>query len=66
MQTQMMWKVEQTTKAWFKFEDWVPMVTSIGSDCCLEIPEITKPRVSGTLCLYVWRSDPHFMLRYSW
>ena len=42
-----------------------PRETSIESVCCLEIPEICKPRFSGTLCLYVCSSDPHFIPRYS-
>ena len=42
-----------------------PMETSTESVCCLEIPEICKPRFSGTLCLYVCSSDPHFIPRYS-
>ena len=42
-----------------------PRKTSIESVCCLEIPEICKPRFSGTLCLYVCSSDPHFIPRYS-
>ena len=41
------------------------METSIKSVCWLEIPEICKPRFSGALCLYVFRSDPLFMLEYS-
>ena len=36
------------------------------SKCLLpRIPEICKPRFSGTLCLYVCSSDPHFIPRYS-
>ena len=52
-------------KTWCKCECCAPMETSIESVCCLEIPEICKPRFSGTLCLYVCRSDLHFILRYS-
>ena len=52
-------------KTWCKCECCAPMETSIKSICCVEIPEICKPRVSGTLCLYVCRSDPHFISRYS-
>ena len=52
-------------KTWCKWGCCAPMETSIESVCCLEIPEICRTRFSGTLCLYVCRSDPHFMLRYS-
>ena len=52
-------------KTWCKCECCALMETSIESVCCLEIPEISKPRFSGTLCLYVCRSDLHFILRYS-
>ena len=52
-------------KTWCKCECWTPMETSIGSLCCLEIPEICKPRFSGTLCLYVCSSDPDFIPRCS-
>ena len=38
-----------------------PRKTSTESVCCLEIPEICKPRFSGMLCLYVCISDPHFI-----
>ena len=38
--------------------------TSIEGSCCLEIPVICKPRFSGTWCLNVCRSDPHFVLWY--
>ena len=38
--------------------------TSIEGLFCLEIPVICKPRFSGTSCLNVCRSDPHFMLWY--
>ena len=51
-------------KTWCKYECCAPMETSIESVCCLEIPEICKPRFSGTLCLYICISDPHFILRY--
>ena len=47
-------------KTWCKCECCAPMETSIESVCCLEIPDICKPRFSGTLCLYVCRSDPYF------
>ena len=40
-------------KTWCKCECCAPMETSIESVCCLEIPEICKPRFSGALCLYV-------------
>ena len=52
-------------KTWCKCECCAPMETSVESVCCLEIPEICKPRFSGTLCLYVCSSDPHFIPRYS-
>ena len=52
-------------KTWCKCEWCNLMKISIESACCLEIPEICKTRFSGTLCLYVSRSDPHFMLGYS-
>ena len=42
-----------------------PRKTSTESVCCLEIPEICKPRFSGTLCLYICRPDLYFILRYS-
>ena len=50
-------------KTWCKCECCVPVETSIESVCCLEIPEICKSRFSGTLCLYVCRSDTHFIPR---
>ena len=52
-------------KTWSKCECCAPMETSVESVCCLEIPEVCKPRFSGTFCLYVFRSDPHFIPRYS-
>ena len=52
-------------KTWCKCECCAPMETSIKSVCCLETPHICKPRFSGALCLYVFRSDPYFMLGYS-
>ena len=52
-------------KIWCKCECCTPLETSIESVCCLEIPEICKPGFLGTLCLYVCRSDPHFIPRYS-
>ena len=48
-------------KTWCKCECCALMKTSIGV-CCLEIPEICKPRFLNTLCLNVCRSDPHFVL----
>ena len=51
-------------KTWCKCECCAPMETSIVSVCCLEIPEICKPRFSGTLCLYVCRSDTCFIPQY--
>ena len=51
-------------KTWCKCECCVPMETSIESNCCL-IPEICKPRFSGALCLYVGKSDRHFIPQYS-
>ena len=51
-------------KTWCKCECYAPMETSIVSVCCLEIPEICKPRFSGTLCLYVCRSDTCFIPQY--
>ena len=48
-------------KFWCKCECCVPMETSTGV-CCLEIPEIGKPRFSSASCLYVFRSD--HILRY--
>ena len=38
-------------KTWCKCECCASMETSIESVCCLEIPEISKPRFSGMLCL---------------
>ena len=52
-------------KFYCKCECCVPMETSTEGVCCLEIPEICKPRFSSTSCLYVSRSDPHFVLWYS-
>ena len=52
-------------KTYCKCECCAPMETCIESICCLEIPEIYKPRFSGMLCLYVCRSDPHFIPWYS-
>ena len=52
-------------KTWCKCECCAPMETSTESVCCLEIPEICRPRFSGTLCLYVCRSDLHFISRYA-
>ena len=49
-------------KTWCKCACCAPMETSIEGVCCLEIPEICKPRFSSTLCLYICRSDPHFVL----
>ena len=40
-------------ETWCKCECCAPMEASIESVCCLEIPEICKPRFSGALCLYV-------------
>ena len=48
-------------KTWCKCECCAPMETSIEKVCYLEIYEIYKPRFSGTLCLYVCRSNPHFI-----
>ena len=50
---------------WCKCECCAPRETSTESVCCLEIPEICKPRFSGALGLYVCRSDPYFIPRYS-
>ena len=50
-------------KTWCKCECCVPVETSIESVCCLEIPEVCKSRFPGTLCLYVCRSDTHFIPR---
>ena len=36
-------------KTWCKCECCAPIETSIESVCCLEIPEVCKPRFSGTL-----------------
>ena len=52
-------------KTWCKCECCTPLETSIESICCLEIPEIYKPGFLVTLCLYVCRSDPHFIPRNS-
>ena len=52
-------------ETWCKCECCAPTETSIESVCCQEIPEICKPRFSGALCLYVSRSDSHFIPRYS-
>ena len=52
-------------KTWWKCECCAPMETSIEGVCCLEIPEICKPRFSSTSCLNVCRLDPHFELWYS-
>ena len=52
-------------KTWCKCECCASVETNIESVCCLEILEICKPRFSGTLCLYVCRSYPHFIPRYS-
>ena len=52
-------------KTWCKCECSAPMETNIESVCCLEIPKICQPRFSGTLCLHICRSDPHFIPRYS-
>ena len=49
-------------KTWCKCECCAPMETSIEDVCWLETPEIFKPRFSSTSCLYVCRSDPHFVL----
>ena len=49
-------------KTWCKCESCAPIETSIEGVCCLEIPEICKPRFSNTWCLYVCRSFPHFVL----
>ena len=48
-------------KTWCKCECCAPMETRMESVCCLEITEICKPGFSSTLCLYVCRSDPHFI-----
>ena len=53
-------------KTWCKCEWYVPMETSIESVCCLEIPEICKPRFSTTSCLNVCRSDLYFVIRIFW
>ena len=52
-------------ETWCKCECCAPTETSIESVCCQEIPEICKARFSGALCLYVSRSDSHFIPRYS-
>ena len=46
-------------KTWCKCECCAPLETSIESVCCLETPEICKPRFSGT---YVCRSG-HVLFR---
>ena len=48
-------------KTWCKCECCAPMGTSIGV-CCLEIPEICKPRFSSASGLNVCRSDPYFVI----
>ena len=49
-------------KTWCKCECFAPVETSIEGVCCLEIPEISKPRFSSTSCSNVCRLDPHFEL----
>ena len=49
-------------KTWSKCECCAPMETSIEGICCLEIPEIRKPKFSSASCLNVCGSDPHFVL----
>ena len=51
-------------KTWCKCEYCAPMETSIGV-CCLEIPEICKPRFSSASGLNVCRSDPYFVIWFS-
>ena len=50
-------------KTWCEY--CAPMETSIKCVCWLEIPEISKPRLSSIWCLYVCRLDPRFALGYS-
>ena len=52
-------------KTWCKYECSAPMETSIEGVCCLETPEIYKPRFSSTSCLNVCRSDPSFLIWFS-
>ena len=52
-------------KTWCKCECCAQMETHTKSAGCLEIPEICKLTFSGTFCLYVCRSDPHLLPRYS-
>ena len=54
------------SKTWCKCECCALIETSIEGVCCLEIPEICKPRFWSTSCLNVCRLDPHFVLQYSW
>ena len=49
-------------KTWCKCECCALMETSIEGVCCLEIPEISKPRFSSTSCLNVCMSDPYFTI----
>ena len=49
-------------KFWCKCECCIPMETSTEGACCLDIPEICKPRFSSTSCLYACRLDLHFVL----
>ena len=52
-------------KTWCKYECCAPMETSIESVCCLEIPEICKPRFSSISWLSVRRSDLYFVIWFS-
>ena len=52
-------------KTWCKCEWCAPMGTIREGVYCLEIPDICKPRFLSTSCLYVYRSDPHFVSWYS-
>ena len=52
-------------KTWCKCECCAPMETSIEGVCCLEIPEICKPRFSSISGSNICGLDPHFELSYS-
>ena len=51
---QMVWMVGTGNKTWWKCEYCVPMETSIEGVCCLEVPEICKPRFPSTSFLWVY------------
>ena len=48
-------------RTWCKCQCCPLMETSIDSVYSLEFPEFCKPRFSERFCLYVCRSDPHFI-----